>query len=249
MKGMSTGSGNTAAAKAGAIRRARARALLRRLVLWVGVPTLLAVVYYGFLAANEYQSVTVFAVQSPQLEQPSALDALAAVVPGKRGAPAGDREEALVRELILSRAMLEQMAREHGMVDHYQDGGDFWSGLGGGAGVDETFDYYRDKVAVSSPSAAGLVTMTVRAYSPAHAQAFSRQLIAAAEVRLNEVLARTSLESVASRRLVLVDGPSLPDRSAYPRRFWSILTVFVVALALMGVLGMLAGAVREHAKF
>lgn len=248
MKGMSTGSGSSAAAKAAAIRRERARRLLQRLVIWVGVPTLVAIVYYGFIAADQYRSVAVFAVQSPHPDRESTIDKLADAIPGK-GAGGGDRDDALVRELILSRAMLDHMSREHALVAHYQEAGDFWSGLGGGAGADDTFDYYLDKVSVDGPSRAGLITLTVQAFAPDRAQYFAGQLIGAAERRLNEVLARTSLEPVAQRKLVVVDGPSLPDRSSYPRPLWSIFSVFVVALALMSVLSMLAGAVREHAKF
>jgi capsule polysaccharide export protein KpsE/RkpR len=188
-------------------------------------------------------------VQSPHPERDSAIDKLADAIPGKGAGGAGDRDDALVRELILSRAMVEHMAREHGLVAHYQNRGDFWSDLDEGAGTDDTFDYYRDKVSVTGPSRAGLITLTVRAFAPDQARYFAGQLVVAAQERLNEVLARTALEPVAARKLVMVDGPSLPDRAAYPRRLWSIFTVFVVALALMGVLSMLAGAVREHAKF
>lgn len=249
MKGMSTGTGGTAAAKASAIRRARAARLLRRFVIWVGVPTLAAVIYYGFVAADQYRSITVFAVQSPDSDTESALDALADAVPGAKAGGPHEREAALVRELIVSRAMLEHMAAEYGMVEHYQDGGDFWSGLDGDAGGEDAFDYYRDKVTVSGPSRGGLLTLAVQAFSPDRARYYAGHLLGAAETRLNDVLSRTSLERVPTRKLVVVDGPTLPDRSAAPRRLWSILSVFVVALALMGVVSMLAGAVREHAKF
>jgi capsule polysaccharide export protein KpsE/RkpR len=41
----------------------------------------------------------------------------------------------------------------------------------------------------------------------------------------------------------------LPDAPTHPRRVWGVATIFVLALVLMGVVSLLAAAVREHAKF
>ena len=56
-------------------------------------------------------------------------------------------------------------------------------------------------------------------------------------------------EGVPQRYMVAIARPSLPDAAARPKRIWSVMTVFVVALLLMGVLGLLGAAVREHANF
>jgi len=51
------------------------------------------------------------------------------------------------------------------------------------------------------------------------------------------------------RYLVTISEPSLADSPTRPRRLWGIATVFVISLVMMGVLGMLGAALREHAKF
>jgi capsular polysaccharide transport system permease protein len=49
--------------------------------------------------------------------------------------------------------------------------------------------------------------------------------------------------------LMTIVAPSLPDSASRPKRLWSISTVFVVTLLLLGVVGLLTAAVREHANF
>ncbi len=56
-------------------------------------------------------------------------------------------------------------------------------------------------------------------------------------------------EGVPQRYMMAIARPSLPDAAVRPKRIWSVMTVFVVALLLMGVLGLLGAAVREHANF
>jgi capsular polysaccharide transport system permease protein len=305
-------SSTSAAARAQAIRRARARQLARNFVLWVGVPTLAAILYYGLWAADQYESVVSFRIQATdaralQLDEPG-------VVPATVAAPPADAE--LIREMIRSRTMLERLAKEHGLIEHYQQAdADWWSRLDADAGYEEAFHYYFDKVEVSHPSKAGALTLKIRAFSAEQAQAFARAIPAIAEEMLNAVVTRDNAERVAlagqlaqaraarverarqalarleqageareseahataraeveetqraydaaldsvaltrldsqrkARHVVIVAGPSLPDQATYPKRLWGIATVFVVSLAAMGIISLLAGAVREHAKF
>jgi len=67
---------------------------------------------------------------------------------------------------------------------------------------------------------------------------------AAARVRMAQIA-----EGAPQRFMMAIARPSLPDAAARPKRLWGIMTVFVVAMLLMGVLGLLTAAVREHANF
>ena len=49
-------------------------------------------------------------------------------------------------------------------------------------------------------------------------------------------------------KLVLLSAPSTPTQASYPKRLWSTATVFVVSLALLSIVSMLGGAIREHAR-
>jgi len=50
------------------------------------------------------------------------------------------------------------------------------------------------------------------------------------------------------RYLVRISGPSQPERSAYPRFWYSVLTVLVLSFALLGVGTLLLASIREHAN-
>ena len=46
-----------------------------------------------------------------------------------------------------------------------------------------------------------------------------------------------------------VASPSLPTAASYPKPLWSIITVFVLTLALMVVVSSAIAGVREHGQF
>lgn len=292
------------ATSARAVRRARARRLAIRFAVWVVVPTLLSVIYYGCMASAEYRSVAVFNVQS-QHDDDAAREAL------------------VVREYIHSRGMLADL-HERGLVEHYQSPDvDWWSRLDGDAGFEEIYEHYRNKVAVIFSKASGTITLKVRAFSAdaardlaaaiiessqrmldetaaeglqgaaegaqARVDAAQRQLEAAIEAlararaeagdaatpettdpKIESRIARAQLEKQLAQdalagalkdrdaamiraagggsQIRVISEPSRPDEAAYPKRLWSIATVFVVTLVLMGIFGLLGAAIREHAK-
>jgi capsular polysaccharide transport system permease protein len=168
------------------LRRARARRLLARFALWVGIPTLLGIGYYGCWASSQYESVAVVTVQSSE-GSVTGLDALSAILP-----PSGSGHDVLlVREYILSRAMLAVLVGEHGLADHYQrSGADWWSRLAHDASSEDIYDYYLDKVKVSHDSSARTLTLRVRAFSAETAEQFANAIITSSEEVVNALSER-----------------------------------------------------------
>jgi len=282
----------TAAERAWAVRRARTRRLIVRFAIFVGVPTLLAILYYGLWAADEYVSVSIVTVQSP--------------VAGKEDIGGGfvqnrSDDSRLARDSISSRDALARLIETEEWRKHHASSGNMFSSLAEDAGSEKAYGYYTDRVKAKAGKGQALV-LSVRAFSPEAAAKFSKALLGFAEERLNGVALRPLREQAAiakerlasarkamaaapaavgpeeleppartkareglaraeeqssnielalvarTRYLTIVSGPSVPTEAAYPRRMWSILTVLVVAFALMGVVSLLLGAVREHAK-
>lgn len=152
------------------IRKARVRRLVRRLGLWVVIPTLLGVIYYGFVAAPQYDSVALIRVQSK----------------GGGGKAKTTKVNAmLVREYLLSRAMLEKLDTKQGIKEHFQKGGDLFSGLSSDASSEELYEYYREKVIVERQGESGSLKLTVRAFSGEAAQGLASTMLAAAEGMTN----------------------------------------------------------------
>jgi capsular polysaccharide transport system permease protein len=48
------------------------------------------------------------------------------------------------------------------------------------------------------------------------------------------------------KSLVVIEPPTQPETAEYPRRLYSILTVFVISLLLYGVVRLVAATIREH---
>ncbi|MCA9622673.1 MAG: hypothetical protein KC731_26820, partial [Myxococcales bacterium] len=145
------------------IRRARARRIALYFAVVVGLPTLLAAIYYGFLASPRYTSVAVFTVLRGE-----SLDV-------KKGALDPNLET--VRAHMLSRAMLDTLNRDHGFVAHYQGSDhDFLSRLPSDAGTEAIFAYYRERVTVSL-DAGEAYELRVEAYSPEVAKTFATAIL------------------------------------------------------------------------
>lgn len=184
------------AATARDLRTLRARRLVRRLLLGVGLPTLLAAVYYGAVITPQYESVSSFTVQTADGPAAPQLELLFASVPGN-----GGRDARLVQEHVQSRDMLRHLVEEHGFLAHYQDGEiDVFSRLPADAASETLYDYYRDKVTVDFDSASGILTLTVRAFDAENAERFSRAILAKSEAMVNRLAERARSDQTALAR-------------------------------------------------
>ncbi len=291
----------TAEERAWEIRRTRIRRILAQFLVAVGIPTLLAVVYYTTWAADEYESVASVMVQSPA----DSGDSLGAGNFVSNNAS----DINMFKSAAQSRQTMSELVESHGWREHYTSGGNMFSGLADDAGSEASFNYFRSRVSVKGKKGAAL-RVSVRAFSPEAAQKLSGAMIDIAEKRINQVVlspiraqldsankslkgATTELftlvqkhlpsqaapdqaahvepaELLAARKTVaelrtivanlerrrdgqaryvsILSPPSAPDEARYPKRLWGIATVFVISLAMMGILGLLLGTIREHAK-
>lgn len=169
------------------IRRARAKRLLLSFAIWVGLPTLCAIIYYGFWATPQYESTAVFTVQSNKGSAGS-LDGLSALLPGVSSSP---RDAMLVREFALSRTMLDHVEKNNGFVEHFRDpSADYFARLSSDASREALFDFYLDHVELQYKSDSGSMSLTVRAFSADMAQKLSQSIIDASEEMVNEMSER-----------------------------------------------------------
>jgi capsule polysaccharide export protein KpsE/RkpR len=150
------------------VRRARARRMGLITLVGVGLPTVLAAIYFLFMA-------------SPQFESTALLSASSAQAPGK----ASDRDSLLVREYIMSRAAMSRLDDEHAFVLHFQNSNaDLFARLSTDATREDAYDFYRAQIDVKFDSASGLLTLNVTAFGPEEAARFAGALIAYGEQTL-----------------------------------------------------------------
>ncbi len=184
------------------LRKERQRRVIVRMLVGVVLPTLIAVVYYGVVAAPEYESLSAFTVRSADGGGGVGLELFIASVPGS----SAGRDAILVQEFILSRDMLAKLEEEHGFVAHYSEHGDFVSRLSADANFEERFAYYRDHVRVEHDSQSGVITLAVRGYSARQAQAFNQAMVSAGEAMVNELNERSRADRIDLARREMAAG-------------------------------------------
>jgi capsule polysaccharide export protein KpsE/RkpR len=134
-----------------AARARRARRLIRNLVIWVGVPTLLGIVYFGALAVDQYESFSVLSVPPAQ--------------------------SVMLREYVLSRDMLKQLEQGAQFSQKFAAMNDVFESLPSGAGSEQRYRFFLRKVDVGIEDA-GIFRLKVRALSGADAAHFAQLVVA-----------------------------------------------------------------------
>ena len=251
-------------------RRARARRFLIRYLVGVGLPTLLAIVYYGFLAAPQYDSTAVVALGS-------SLDPFSANLSKE-----GTKDVKLLRAYLRSPDLFARVDGEQHLVDHYRGARDPLARLGKS---EDPVPYFEKMFLIEHDPKSNGLKLIVRAFSAQDAERFARAIVAAADAKVSELsqAARQRVLDVAEQRvaqarnhpeqpatidaalaalektrgevalqqtyLMTIASPTQPAAASHPRPAWGIATVFVASLLAVAVLSLLGGAVREHAQF
>lgn len=181
-----------------AVRRslvARLRRMNPLFIALVIVPTLLASLYFGFLASDVYVSESRFIVRSPS--KPN-ISSLGMVLSGGSLVGASEESEA-VTEFLGSRQALDTVNQD-GYVTRAWDKDsifllDRFGGLGSDTGED-LFEYFLDKVAAEDSTITMVTVLTVQSFDPQSAQAINRRLLEQSEVLVNDLSNRARRDSI-----------------------------------------------------
>ncbi len=181
------------AKKARMVRRKRARNLFIRLALAVLLPTILAIVYFAFIASDQYESNTKFTIQTSQNKTSIGLETIIGGIVGS----ASSRDSWTVHEYILSREMLTRLNTDHQIIRHYQNpSNDFWSRLASDATFEEAYEYYLNQVTMEFDTTSGILTLQLRAYDPATAQKYTKLIMEYTEDMVNRMAERIQTDQV-----------------------------------------------------
>lgn len=155
-------------------------------LLCVGLPTLLAALYYLVIAADLYASEARFVVRSPSRMQVSSLVGLL-----QPGGAAGHEDVYSVQAYATSRDALQVLAGrldlraifgrpEADVLAAYPNPVD-WDN------AEDFYRYYQRRVEVVYDTTTGISVLTVKAFRPEDAQAIARELLALSEDRVNQL--------------------------------------------------------------
>jgi len=148
-------------------------------------PNTIAVLYYGFIASDIYESETRFTVRSstPALGR----DQIARVT----GLPSA--------KIVQDTQIVTNFITSHEMLDVFRDQGvslraifgdrsiDWWARLPDDATAEEIKEYWERMVTVSVSASSGIVTVKVKAFSADTSATLTKEVVKASEIMVNQV--------------------------------------------------------------
>ncbi|MFK7993415.1 MAG: hypothetical protein AB8B87_04710 [Granulosicoccus sp.] len=173
-------------------------AILRSLLTVVGVPTVLAIVYFGFIASDVYVSEARFAIKSAKSGGvATGLEALVA----NPIVSTGGKDTMVVADYAKSQDMMLKIQDRVDIRSHFSDSAiDVLSRLPDDAHLEEMLDYFRKHVQMITDPQSDVVTLKTRAYSPEVAQKIAMLVIELSENLVNDMSGRMEEDALATAR-------------------------------------------------
>lgn len=197
--------------------RARRGRLLVRIIyiasffLAVAIPTTLSIVYFGFIASDQFVAEARFAVRSGAT---AGLDALSAMT----GVPSIQviQDTQVVTNYVESRAVIDDLSGKLDVRSLYErPDADYFSRLHADQPIEKVLKYWRKMIYASIHMPGGIVELQVRAFTPDDAVKVANAVVAASEKLVNDMNDRSRREAVelatrehelAAQRLAAVRG-------------------------------------------
>ena len=183
-------------------------------VVLVIVPTALAILYFGFLANDVYVSESQFVVRAVQRQT---LTGLGSLLQGS-GLSQGTDNVYSVETFLVSRDALQKLEQQFHLRGAYGSHGVDVVARFDPLGWDHSFEnllryYQRFVVTTDLDSSSAILTLTVRAFSAAEAQAINEELLKMSEDFVNQLNAR-ALHDLVRFAMTDVDSAEKQERAA-----------------------------------
>lgn len=166
---------------------ARVKSLNWLFLLTVVVPTLLSVIYFGFIASDVYISESRFVVRSPERQTASPLGVL---LKGT-GFSSEQDDTYTLQDFMLSRDALHSLNEKLGIGKAFASNGvDIFSRFAG-LDWDDSFEalhfYYQKKVDIRIDALSSITTLTVRSFTAEDAFRINQLLLEMGEALVNQL--------------------------------------------------------------
>jgi capsular polysaccharide transport system permease protein len=176
---------NSAASRQGRADLVRIAKKHRLFLVTVVLPTLLAILYYGFLASDIYISESRFVLRSPERQTATPLGLLLRGT----GFTRSQDDAYTVQDFVVSRDALHAVNEKLDLRAAFSRADLF--GRFPGLDWDDSFEnlhlYYQKMVGVRLDSLSSIGILTVRAFSPQEAQQINQTLLALSEALVNKL--------------------------------------------------------------
>jgi capsular polysaccharide transport system permease protein len=180
----------------------RVRQLFGSINIWfwaiVGLPTLVAGVYYFAIASDLYLSEAKFIVRSPKQVQTSSIGALIQ----STGLARAVDDTAVVEDFIMSRDAVRKLEQQNELRAVFgRPEGDFvtrFPGILRRADFEALYGRYDHFVSVETDHTSGVTALRVKAYRPEDAQTIAAALLNYSEQLVNELNERAHKDAVST---------------------------------------------------
>lgn len=185
----------------------------KRLIIWlIGVPMILALVYYSVFALDRYVSTAQVAVRQVGNNETPQMPGLAVMLSGLN--PTSREETLYLREFLTSPDMLSVLQQRLDWSTHYAGRWRdpiYW--LSNNAQREDLLDYYRRIVSAHFDEQTGLLSVSVQAFDPRFAEEALKIMLGESERFVNELSHRMAREQMAFAQSELAKA-----RTAYEDR-------------------------------
>lgn len=211
-------------------------ALLRSVAIIVGVPTIIAALYFGFVASDIYVSEARFALRSSQTDTSLGLDDL---IGSSIGGSSG-QDSQVILDYVHSQDLLEKVQQALDLRAHYGDESIDWlARLSDQASREEWLRYFREQVDLVHDSQSDVVTLRVRAFDPNTAQSLAELVIELGEDLVNDLSGRMEADALetadAEVAIALQKVRAASDKITRFRRANASLNPAAESSALLGI--------------
>ncbi len=162
----------------------------RLMLVCVVLPTLLSLVYFGFIASDVYVSQSLFVVRSPERQSTSPLGML---FKGAGFSRAQD-DAYVVHDYMMSREALAALEAKLNIKQKFADASIDPFSRFTGIDPDPSFEafhrYFQKHAEQQIDTLSSITTLTIRAYTPQDAQRINEELLRLSEARVNQLNTR-----------------------------------------------------------
>ncbi len=214
--------------------------ILRSFALVVGMPTLIAAIYFGFLASDLYVSESRFAVRASKSE---AASGLAGLLSSTSVISAGGQDSRIVIDYIQSHDMLSTLDEALNVTGHFSDPSiDFISRIDKNPPREELLKHYLKHLEIIEDGASDILVLRVKAYTPQFAQQLSEKIISLSEALVNDMSGRIERDGLESaKQEVALAAAKVREATEKLTTFRQVNTSINPAEETSALLGLLSG--------
>jgi len=163
--------------------------------LCVLVPTLIAAVYFGFIAATQYVSEFRFSVQDTTASSGPIPSSITSALGGPASTNVNDNY--LVIDFLTSRATTEELQKRIKVTSLYaKPEADWWSRFNASLPMERFVLYWQHMVTAQYDMISGIATVSVRAFTPKDALLIADTMVTLSEELINQIANRSQIDAV-----------------------------------------------------